>query len=76
MDGLLFYQSTEFYSRSIAPESFMMMNIESGYQIRTTLQCELIRNTHRAVHPRGHPNSGAGDHVFPSVLVSISSVCV
>lgn len=54
----------------------MMMNIESGYQIRTTLQCELIRNTHRAVHPRGHPNSGAGDHVFPSVLVSISSVCV
>lgn len=35
----------------------MVMNIESVSN--TTLQCELIRNTHRAVHPRGHPNSGA-----------------
>ena len=46
----------------------MMINIESGPN--TTLQCELIRNTHRSVHPRGHPNSGAGDHVFPFVLIS------
>lgn len=46
----------------------MVMNIESVSN--TTLQCELIRDTHRAVHPRGHPNSGAGDHVFPFVLIS------